>query len=128
MNTPLLTNYSEFTILATASNTTVNITPSPTADLTLSGTNITLTNLQPGETYAINSRDISDDVTGTTITANEPIAVFAGANQANVPDINTEAPNPLFQEQMPVEDWGTNVLSLAFDGRTNGDSYRVLAA
>ncbi len=39
-----------------------------------------------------------------------------------------KAANPLVQEQLPVESWGTNVLTLGFAGRTNGDTYRVLAA
>jgi len=38
------------------------------------------------------------------------------------------AGNPLMQEQLPVESWGTQTLGLSFAGRTNGDSYRVLAA
>jgi len=32
------------------------------------------------------------------------------------------------QEQLPLDSWGTNALSLSFAGRQNGDSYRVLAA
>ena len=68
------------------------------------------------------------DVTGTMVTSDKPIAVFAGANVAEVPDGNAEAPNPLVQEQLPVEQWGTNVLAISFAGRTNGDTYRVLAA
>jgi hypothetical protein len=38
------------------------------------------------------------------------------------------AENPLLQEQLPVVDWGTNVLTLGFAFRTNGDSYRILSA
>ncbi len=78
-------------------------------------------------TLEINSSGISSDVTGTTITATGPIAVFAGAYNAWVPDTNTQSGNPLVQEQIPVENWGTNILSLSFGGRMNGDSYRILA-
>jgi hypothetical protein len=45
-----------------------------------------------------------------------------------VPDVYTRAVNPLVQEQLPVDTWGTLTLGLSFAGRTNGDSYRVLAA
>jgi IgGFc binding protein len=42
--------------------------------------------------------------------------------------VNPAAGNPLVQEQLPVEQWGTNVVSLSFAGRLNGDTYRILAA
>lgn len=125
---------SEFGIVATANNTTVTITPSPTADLAGSLWNNPIT-LQQGQTYQINSIDPSgtgiDDVTGTRVTSDKPIAVFAGASAAFLPvaDGNVAAAgNPLMQEQLPVESWGTQTLGLSFAGRTNGDSYRVLAA
>jgi hypothetical protein len=123
------TGYSEFGIVAIESNTTVTITPSPTADLNgSSGTNAYTETLQQGQTYQINSIYSSDDVTGTRVTANNPIGVFAGANIAYVPDAITASGNPLVQEQLPVNQWGTQALGLSFAGRTNGDSYRVLAA
>jgi hypothetical protein len=120
---------SELGIVATADDTTVTIMPSQTADLdTSSGTNAYTKTLQQGQTYQIQSSDDTDDVTGTLITSDKPVGVFAGADFAHVPDANTAANNPLMQEQLPVNLWGTNVVSLSFAGRENGDSYRVLAA
>ena len=134
--TPLLgTNYcvmarpsyvgysSEFAIVATADNTTVTITPSTNADLDGSLWTNPIT-LQQGQTYQIDG----EDVTGTLIASDKPVGVFAGASLARVPDMNTLAGNPLVQEQLPVEAWGTQALSIGFAGRTNGDSYRILAA
>ncbi len=119
--------YSQFAILATGDNTTVTVTPSTNANLAGSmWTNSFI--LNQGDTYQINSRDPYDDVTGTLITSDKPIAVFAGADQADVPDQNTQAANPLVQEQLPVEQWGTNVVAMPFAGRTNIDLYRVLTA
>jgi hypothetical protein len=68
------------------------------------------------------------DVTGTWITSDKPLGVFAGAGIAWVPDANTASGNPLVQEQLPVDTWGTQALALSFAGRTAGDTYRVLAA
>jgi len=34
---------------------------------------------------------------------------------------------PLMQEQLPLDSWGTQALSMGFAGRANGDTYRVLA-
>jgi hypothetical protein len=121
--------YSLFGIVATADNTTVTITPPPMVDLQ-GHTNSYQTNLMQGQTYQIGTweYEYTNDVTGTWIAADKPIAVFAGASEAFVPDTNTLAGNPLMQQQLPVDTWGTQALALSFAGRTNGDSYRVLAA
>jgi hypothetical protein len=138
--TPLLgTNYylmarpsyigyqSKFAIVATANYTTVTITPSTNADLEgfLWANSITL---QQGQTYQIGSQSDTDDVTGTWITCDKPVAIFAGASKAYVPDETIGTGNPLVQEQLPVDSWGAQAISMGFAGRTNGDSYRVLAA
>ena len=124
--------YSELAVVATEDNTTVIIKPSPTANLD-GHTNAYTNNLMQGETYQIHSRntaskDYTNDVTGTLISSDKPLGVFAGANAAQVPDKNTAYANPLAQEQLPVESWGTNVVAVSFAGRKNGDSYRILAA
>jgi len=119
--------------VATVDNTTVTITPSPTANL-MNHTNSYSTNLLQGETYQISSYydgaddTITNDVTGTRITSDKPVAVFAGASLANVPAEKYACANPLVQEQMPVDSWGTQALAMGFAGRMNGDSYRVLTA
>ena len=124
--------FSELAVTATADNTTVTIIPSPTANLEGHANSYNKT-LQQGQTYQINSLNdagggFSDDVTGTRVTSDKPIAVFAGATLAIVPDADTLSGNPLMQQQMPIDSWGKQVLALSFAGRTGGDSYRVLAA
>jgi hypothetical protein len=118
--------HSQFAVVGTVTNTTVTITPSTTANLAGSmWTNSFI--LNQGNTYQINSSNIEGDVTGTRITSDKPIAVFAGADLAFVPGQSTQTGNPLNQEQLPVEQWGTNVVSMSFAGRL-GDTFRVLAA
>jgi hypothetical protein len=120
---------SEFAIVASANYTTVTITPSPTADLANGLTNSYNVILQQGQTYQITDNgDVDDDVTGTWITSDKPVGVFAGASLANVPDDNIASRNPLVQEQLSVDSWGKQAISMGFAGRTNGDSYRILAA
>jgi hypothetical protein len=126
------TNASQFAILATASNTTVHISPSTNANLpgysgAFSTNMYTITLTNQGDTYQIKSSTWINDVTGTWITSTSPIVVFAGASDAYVPDTNFYG-NALVQEQLPVASWGREVLALSFADRTNGDSYRVLAA
>ena len=118
---------SQFAIVATADDTTVTITPSPTANLG-GYTNAYAKTLQQGQTYQISDSSDEHDLTGTWIASDKPVGVFAGANLALVPDGNVSYENPLVQEQMPVDSWGTNVLALSFAGRLYGDTYRVLAA
>jgi hypothetical protein len=114
--------------VATESNTTVTITPSATAGLTNHPDSYTEI-LQQGETYEIDGSNFVTDVTGTLIASDKPVAVFAGVGAAFVPVSGSyERANPLVQEQMPVDDWGTQALALSFDGRMDGDSYRILAA
>ena len=131
--------YSQFAIVATADNTTVHIMPSATSDIVTLVSDVDVPydiTLQQGEAYQIYSSEFDatrssprgDDVTGTWIGSDKPIAVFAGASDAFVPDGNTGDLNPLVQEQLPVDSWGTLTLGLSFAGRTNGDSYRILAA
>jgi hypothetical protein len=125
--------YSQFAIVATTNNTMVSITPSPGANLN-GHTGYYTTNLMQGQTYQINSLNnsqyayLTNDVTGTRITSNQPIGVFAGVNAGRVPYANIQFSNPLIQEQVPVDQWGTNVVALSFAGRTGGDLYRILAA
>ena len=119
--------HSQFAVVGTVANTTVTITPSTNAGLAGSmWTNSFI--LNQGNTYQINSSNIEGDVTGTWITSDKPIAVFAGAELAYVPSQYTQASNPLNQEQLPVEQWGTNVVAMSFAGRLNGDTYRILSA
>jgi IgGFc binding protein len=131
---------SQGAVVATEDNTTLNVYACATADLFDKNdnpiTNFSLT-LQAGQVFQFTSADAgatdplylhNDDVTGTWIESDKPVAVFAGASQGLVPDANTQAANPLVQQQLPVEDWGTQALGLSFAGRTNGATYRVLAA
>ena len=139
--TPMLgTNYcvmsypgdkSQFAIVATTNNTKVIIRPSATAHLQRYSDDVGYYEpdvpftvvLQQGETYQLLG---STDVTGTFITSDKPIAVFAGTSCANVP-ATCAACNPLVEEQLPIASWGRQALGFPLAGR-KGDSYRVLAA
>lgn len=117
---------SEFSIVATEDNTTITITPSTNAAINGSDP-YTISNLMQGDSYQMEGGYATNDVTGTWITSDKPIAVFAGASGAFVP-AGEPYGNPLVQEQIPINDWGTQALALSFLERTNGDAYRVLAA
>ena len=92
---------SEFIVVATQNNTSVNIDPS---NYIYDPLNITL-NRGEGYLYAVNY-----DVSGTIITANKPVAVVNGNKCASVPDYTNYCEH-LFEMAIPVNHWGTEILA-----------------
>jgi hypothetical protein len=129
---PQLATYqakSEFAIVATENLTKVTITPSPKAHLEgHSGTIPFDVWLDQGQTYQLRSIGAFDDVTGTFVTSDRPIAVFAGVSAGRVPDFQYHAANLLMEQQLPVSAWGRQALGVPIAGRMKGDVYRVLTA
>jgi len=126
---PRTVNYpSEFAVVATTNNTTVTITPSPTADLAwFQGMGTITKTLQQGQTIQFMGASSVDDVSGTFISSDKPIAVFSGAYITDIPPTDQYA-NPLIEEQLPIQMWGKQALGFPLATREGGDRYRVLAA
>ncbi|MGQ9819008.1 MAG: lectin-like domain-containing protein [Candidatus Kapaibacteriales bacterium] len=130
---------SQFAIVATEDETVVEINPSsPTFS------NDTLTqevNLNKGDVYLVQSRitseEIDNDLTGTHIISNKPIAVFAGHQRATIPleafEAGSSPSRDFICEQLPpLQSWGKNAFIIPFAQpqliTNNGDDiYRVLA-
>jgi hypothetical protein len=129
---------SQFALVATAPGvTTVTITP--TADLPnaadpmhphVHGTAYTVTNLRAGQTYQQRTTLNGADLTGTTITADKPIAVFGGHKAAFVPgsarDALDQHRNALVQELPPTVSWGRSFVTWPMNSRR--DAFRFVAA
>lgn len=110
------TGTSLFGIVATQPNTTIQI----------SGTNVqpnTIT-LNPGQVYQQSS---SSDLTGTTISADKPIAVFGANTCTNIPP-GSAACDHLVEQMPPTSTWGRNFLTLPLATRRRGEFFRVLAS
>jgi hypothetical protein len=123
-------NRSQFAIVAPQDGTTVTVTPSTTANLDgHPGTGPFTIVLQQGQTYQLRSSGLfaNNDVTGTLLSSDKPIAVFAGDRTADVPD-GFGASNQLVEEQLPINSWGNQALGFPLASRSNGDVYRILAA
>ncbi len=83
---------------------------------------ITLNSL---ETYQFESS--TQDLTGTRITSSKPLSVFSGHDCANVPqDINFC--DHLVEQVPPTVTWGSKFLVASLEGRSSGESIRVLSA
>ena len=117
------TSPSSIVILATQDNTEVQITPS-TLTQGLRPPGVTFTQvLNRGQIYQIHA---SADLSGTLIESSngEPLAVFAGAQQADIYCISDDS--HLWEQVFPQELWGSDYLLLPYEGMS-GDVFKVLA-
>lgn len=131
---------SQFAIVATEDNTNVKIQPSgPTF---ANGNKTQSVILNEGQVYLVQAFIDNDnplnDLTGTFISSNKPIAVFAGHQRATVPvESFQNATSPsrdfLCEQLPPIQAWGKNAYIVPFPqpnpiSNLGNDLYRVLAA
>jgi len=122
--------YSDFAIVATEDNTTVQITPSNTLIDGHGGDATFTVALNKGQVYQGLS---ASDLTGTRIRsinsstgACAKIAVFSGSSKIAIgcnEDYNTS--DNLFQQVYPTASWGKNYITAPLRGR-NYDVFRIL--
>lgn len=113
----------EFAIVATEDDTRVRIKPSVT---TAGGHSSSFSvKLKKGEAYLVASQSVElgatdVDLSGTTITANNPIAVFSGNQKAIIPYQEGYTEDFMVEQSMPVSQWGKEFyLSLMEQTREN---------
>ncbi len=117
---------SEFAVLATEDETVVTITPTA---VTLSGQAADLpinVLLDRGQTYQLQSATGAGDLTGSRITADRPVAVFAGNSWTEVP-VNCGPRDNLVEQMYPVETWGRQFVTVPSREATF-DVFRVIAS
>ncbi|MFZ6050685.1 T9SS type B sorting domain-containing protein [Halocola ammonii] len=123
-------NYSQmptpslFNIVATANGTEVEVTTTAATSFGPAGTTFNLT-LDENEVISIAS---DDDLTGSQVTSlnGNPIAVFGGRQNTVLP-AGCSADSHLFDQMIPLEDWGT-VYSIVPLQNGGGDFVRILAS
>lgn len=127
---------SQFAVVATQDNTSVVIKPS--ARVNGSTTPLSV-RLNSGESYLVQA-DVSallpsNDLTGTSIRADKPVAVFAGHQRSLIPFNSSSliSRDYLVEQLPPVQSWGKRYLLTPFPQPANlstnaSDIYRVLAA
>lgn len=116
---------SEFVVVATQNNTEVEITPSvATTTGNPADTPFTVT-LNEGQSYQVKA---TQDLTGTMIRSlgSEKIAVFGGAQQANV-SICNGADNHLYEQSWPITLWDDLFYFVPFKDQ-GGDVLQIVAA
>lgn len=117
----------QMSLTATQNGTTATITPAATLSSgQAAGVPFTVS-LNAGESVIYNAPS-GNDLSGTHITANQPLAVFSGASCANLP-VGAFACDHIFTQLPPVNRWSQNyvVPETARTG-TAGNLVRILAA
>lgn len=103
----------EFAIVATEDNTRVTITPSfETSTGKPAGVPFTIT-LQRGQAYLVASKVHEEqsslvDLSGTTVCATKPIAVFNGNQSTAIPYLEANSLDYLGEQMQPINHWGTD--------------------
>ena len=114
---------SEASVVATADNTTVHITPKAAVGGHPAGETYDVT-LALGDTYQLVG---SPDLTGTAISSDKPVSVFGGHFCADVPTTASYCDH-IIEQMTPTTAWGRSFVTSPLASRANGDTFRVLAA
>jgi uncharacterized repeat protein (TIGR01451 family) len=118
-------NGTQFAFVATADNTIVQITPSVSTGGHPAGTPYNV-RLDQGHTYQLrNTNDAPNDLTGTHIVSDQPIAVFGSHQCANVPNQNVWFCDYVVEQLFPARRGGTNFVVMSLATRT-GATYRFM--
>ena len=93
----------EFGVVAAENNTSVTITPSVTTGNRSAGISYNVT-LQQGQTYLLQNTTptTESDLSGSRISSNKPIAVFAGHRAATIPAEAVCCADHLVEQVPPV--------------------------
>ncbi|TAL68650.1 MAG: T9SS type A sorting domain-containing protein [Bacteroidetes bacterium] len=128
---------SQFVVLGTEDNTLVIINPSSATQFNSANSQRII--LNKGDSYLVQARidsnELNNDLTGTEIQADKPVAVFAGHQRANIPVLSLNSPSRdcLYEEMPPTDSWGKNALLAPYQQPGNitkngTDIFRILAA
>ena len=119
------------TIVGTADNTTINITPAVAVGAHPASVPFTIM-LNAGQAYTLHvdtqPNNISGvvDLTGSLVNADKPISLYGGNTAAYVP-AGFAAADHLIEQLPPIDTWGKHFVMVPLATRTRGDTFRVLA-
>jgi len=117
---------SEFLIVATQDETTIEITVS---DRTKQGKQPASTFsvvLDQGQTYQVQAQSGNGDLTGSFLKGDKDFSLFAGNKWTQVPK-SCEARDNLLEQMYPLATWGKLFVTVPND-KVNFDVFRILAA
>lgn len=123
-------SYTEFAVIATEDNTTIELKP---RCQTLknddswypAGTTITKTLAKKGDVYLLKGPSADDDaplwnLSGTTIGASKPVAVFQGGMLAFIPEGSGLSGDHIFEQNLPIYAWGKRFVAMNMSAFPDG--------
>lgn len=117
---------SEFLLVGAEDETEVSITLSDnTLNGRSAGSTFTIT-LNAGETYQVQARSGSGDLTGTFIKSDKKLAVFGGCQWTSVP-ASCDLRDNLLEQMYPVSTWGRRFVTIP-SARVQYDVFRIIAS
>jgi PKD repeat protein len=124
---------SEFLIVATQDNTTIEITPSKITDKLRPKDSTFIVTLDKGQVYQVQSENEvgsgnfgQGDLTGSHVVANKPVAFYSGSLSTKIP-FGQCCWDHLYEQIPPVQTWGREYFAVPLKTRQQ-DRYRILAA
>jgi hypothetical protein len=85
-------------------------------------------NLNQGQTYYVEAVWVSQDLTGSRIQSNLPVAVYGSVEDGMVTEA-CPAANIIVEQLFPIYSWGKNFVTVPLAGRdASGDIFRILTA
>lgn len=118
---------SEFAVIATKNGTTVTI-QSPAAINGRPANQAFSVRLDSGQAYfAQASLDGGQDVSGTTISADKPVALYSGAKRVSIPRTVGNNRDHLVEQLPPLQTWGKEALLTPHFAIAPGARYNAVA-
>ncbi|MFL6193086.1 MAG: MopE-related protein [Thermoanaerobaculia bacterium] len=123
---------SQFLVVAPFDNTTVTITPAATVVIPSPGANappnVPFTiKLNRGQGFRAEAAFSGNDLSGTVIESDRPVAMLNGNLCTNVPT-TTAFCDHIFEVAHPLRAWGTTALVRNLPNRNGGSIYRIMSS
>jgi hypothetical protein len=124
---------SEFLIVASEDNTTIKITPARNTDMGKPANVAFSIQLNKGQSYQVQAGNTDgsgkEDLTGSYVIANKPIAFFSGSKATTIPysGYTNYSYDHLYEQIPPTSTWGNDFYVVPLKLRSK-DTYRILAA
>jgi hypothetical protein len=116
----------EFLIVAAENETNVTITPKVTTAKNKPGGKSFTIQLNEGQSYQVQGRDYTYDLTGSHIIADKKISVFSGNVWTAIP-VDCGARDNLLEQMYPVSTWGKTFVAAPNYGVTS-ETFRMIAS
>jgi uncharacterized protein (TIGR02145 family) len=112
---------SSLSVVATTNGTTLTIHNHQT-------NSVSVINLSKGQTYHLQVTNVGEDLTGSRVQSNYPVAVYGSVACGYLP-VGCGAGDHMVEEMFPYNSWGKDFVTVSLAGRDNsGDIFRIVAA